>query len=37
MPGASGLVFAPGGAVSVIGHLPGLKSVSGQRFQFVDA
>ena len=29
--------FAPGGAVSMIKHLPRSESVSGQRFQFVDA
>ena len=35
--GVSRLVFATGGAGSIIGHLPRPKSVSGQRFQFVDA
>ena len=37
MRGPSHLVFASGGAVSVIGLLPKPKSASGQRFQFVDA
>ena len=31
------LGFAPEGAVSVIGQVPRDKSVTGQRFQFVDA
>ena len=31
------MVFAPGGAASVTGHLPRPKSVSGQWFQFVGA
>ena len=37
MRGASRLVCALEGAVSMIGHLHRPKSVSSQRFKFVDA